>query len=117
MAADLEMTPDPGTDDARPIRLRLVEDDDGDAFLVTELLDEAGVATDVTRARTVAEARELLTDGEAPDCVLLDLGLPDASGLDALTQVREVAQTAALVVLTGDVDRSRGSRVAGRCSR
>ncbi|UTI66423.1 fused response regulator/phosphatase [Paraconexibacter antarcticus] len=108
MAADLEMTPDPGTDDARPIRLLLVEDDDGDAFLVTELLDEAGIATDVTRARTVAEARALLTDGPAPDCVLLDLGLPDASGLDALTQVREVAQTSALVVLTGDVDRSRG---------
>lgn len=112
MAADLPKMPHvlaPGARaDGGPIRLLLVEDDDGDALLVTELLDDAGTAVTVTRARTVAEARVLLHQGPAPDCVLLDLGLPDAAGFDALTAIREAARSIALVVLTGDVDRARG---------
>jgi serine phosphatase RsbU (regulator of sigma subunit) len=108
MAADHEMTQNAGLEGMRPLRLLLVEDDDGDAFLVTELLDSAGAEADVTRARTVAEARRLLQRGPEPDCVLLDLGLPDATGLDALTAIRETARSVALVVLTGDVDRARG---------
>ncbi len=88
------------------LRLLLVEDDDGDALLVTELL--ADVDVDVRRAKTVAGARALLADGPAPDCVLLDLGLPDAAGLDALAGIRQAAAGIALVVLTGDSDRARG---------
>lgn len=87
------------------LRLLLVEDDDGDAFLVTELLE--GAEVDVGRARTVAEALQALSVAP-PDCVLLDLGLPDASGLDALDAVRATAPGIAIVVLTGDVDRERG---------
>jgi serine phosphatase RsbU (regulator of sigma subunit) len=90
----------------RRLRLLLVEDDDGDAFLVTELLADADV--DVIRCRSIAEARVMLESGRGPDCVLLDLGLPDAAGLDALTGIREMAPEIALVVLTGDVDRARG---------
>lgn len=108
MATDIPQMAHVGTPaEGRPLRLLLVEDDDGDAFLVTELLQ--GTDTDLTRARSVAEARSTLAaGGPAPDCVLLDLGLPDAAGLDALTGVREAAPGIALVVLTGDVDRARG---------
>ncbi|MGH9021846.1 MAG: PP2C family protein-serine/threonine phosphatase, partial [Acidimicrobiia bacterium] len=38
-------------------------------------------------------------------CVLLDLGLPDASGLEGLRQVLSLAPRAAVVVLTGLADR------------
>ncbi|MFE6969848.1 PP2C family protein-serine/threonine phosphatase [Isoptericola sp. NPDC057653] len=86
----------------------LVEDDDGDALLVTELLDDADVAIVLRRARSVAEAVEALSrPGGSPgvDCVLLDLGLPDAVGLTAVSRLREVAERVhdvpALVVLTG----------------
>ncbi|MFD6175724.1 MULTISPECIES: PP2C family protein-serine/threonine phosphatase [unclassified Isoptericola] len=86
----------------------LVEDDDGDALLVTELLDDAEVAVVLRRARSVAEAVEALSrPGGSPgvDCVLLDLGLPDAVGLTAVSRLREVAERVhdvpALVVLTG----------------
>jgi len=108
MSSDAPTTPPaPLPDGGRgPLRLLLVEDDDGDAFLVTELLAETDVQ--VTRSTTVAGARALLDDGPLPDCVLLDLGLPDAAGLDALTGIQAAAPGVALVVLTGDVDRARG---------
>jgi serine phosphatase RsbU (regulator of sigma subunit) len=107
MATDTPKMPNASLPEhGHPLRLLLVEDDDGDAFLVTELL--AGADVDVRRSRTVAEARGMLESGPEPDCVLLDLGLPDAAGLDALTGIREMAPEIALVVLTGDVDRARG---------
>lgn len=108
MPFDAPQTPPvPLLEDRRdPLRLLLVEDDDGDAFLVSELLAESHV--ELTRSTTVAGARTLLDAGPLPDCVLLDLGLPDAAGLDALTGIRTAAPGVALVVLTGDVDRARG---------
>lgn len=107
MATDPETTAhDSLPDHDERLGLLLVEDDDGDALLVTELL--ADVDVDVHRAKTVAGARALLAGEWEPDCVLLDLGLPDAAGLDALTEIREAAAGIALVVLTGDTDRARG---------
>ena len=41
---------------AESLRVLLVEDDDGDAFLVQELLDEAVAPVELLRARTLAEA-------------------------------------------------------------
>jgi len=66
---------------AVPLRVLLIEDDDGDAFLVRELLAEADADVVMERARSLADARRLIP-GAA--CVLLDLGLPDARGLQAL---------------------------------
>jgi serine phosphatase RsbU (regulator of sigma subunit) len=87
------------------LQVLLVEDDDGDAVLVTALLDEVGAQVDVTRARTVRGAVELLPGF---DCVLLDLGLPDASGLDGLRRILDRAGQAAVLVLTGHDDEERG---------
>ncbi len=90
----------PGVVGAPAARLRvlLVEDDDADAFLVRELLDEANAAVQLTVATTLAEARERIA---GVDCVLLDLGLPDAQGLDGMRRLLEVARGAAICVLTG----------------
>jgi serine phosphatase RsbU (regulator of sigma subunit) len=89
----------------------LVEDDDADALLVTELLADAAVAVDMVRARTLEEAVWAL-GRHAVDCVLLDLGLPDSFGLTAVEQVRIAAERAsappALVVLTGDTGVDQG---------
>lgn len=89
------------------VRVLLVEDDHGDAFLVSELLREEGAPVEVRRAQSVSEGLEAL-GAEAFDCVLLDLGLPDASGLDALERLREAAPHVAHLVLTGDRDDQRG---------
>ena len=94
------------------MRVLLVEDDEGDAFLVRELLLDAGSDIELVRARSLAEA-VLALPGDV-DCVLLDLGLPDADGLAALRAVLEVAPSIAVLVLTGLADEHRGTEaVAG----
>jgi serine phosphatase RsbU (regulator of sigma subunit) len=91
---------------AGPMNVLVVEDDEGDAFLVRELLLDAAPDIEIERVRTVAEASVVLPG--AFDCVLLDLGLPDAQGLEALRLVLEVAPNLAVLVLTGLADEFRG---------
>ena len=86
-------------------RILLVEDDDGDALLVEELLHEAGNGVVVQRARLLADARKLI-HGVA--CVLLDLGLPDSRGLEGLRCLLDQEPDAAIVVLTGLADEHLG---------
>ena len=91
---------------SRRLRVLLVEDDEADAFLVQELLEEAAARIDISVASTLAQARERI---DGVDCVLLDLGLPDAEGLDGLRALLGVAQGAAVCVLTGLGDEQLGS--------
>ncbi|MBL7257154.1 PP2C family protein-serine/threonine phosphatase [Paractinoplanes lichenicola] len=83
----------------------LVEDDEGDAFLVRELLHEADAPFDLRVATSLREARGLL---RGIHCVLLDLGLPDAEGIDGLRKLLAVAGSAAVCVLTGRSDEHLG---------
>jgi serine phosphatase RsbU (regulator of sigma subunit) len=89
------------------VRVLLVEDDDGDALLTSELLDEAGAAVALQRSRSLAEA-ELLVSGAA--CVLLDLGLPDSQGLYGLGRLLAREPAVAIVVLTGIADEHLGQQ-------
>jgi serine phosphatase RsbU (regulator of sigma subunit) len=86
-------------------RVLLIEDDDGDAFLVKELLLETGATFDLHRVRTLAEAKAALQDAT---CVLLDLGLPDTHELDGLRWLQENVPSVAVVVLTGLADEYLG---------
>ena len=95
--AELETTASPARDDQ--VQVLLVEDDDGDAVLVGELLREVGAAVVVRRARSLVQAKNLVS-GAA--CVLLDLGLPDSQGLNGLRQLLQLEPDAAIVVLTGE---------------
>jgi serine phosphatase RsbU (regulator of sigma subunit) len=89
------------------MRILLIEDDDGDALIVDELLLDAGAPFAMRRARTLAEAAPLLAD---VGCVLLDLELPDSRGLAGLRAVRELAPNLAVVVLTGLSDEHLGEQ-------
>jgi DNA-binding NarL/FixJ family response regulator len=93
----------PGT--SQPLRVLLVEDDDGDAFIVTELLAEESDQISVRRVDTLASA---VSAPLRADCVLLDLQLPDAVGLTALTRLRQHAPATAVVVLTGQHNEAIG---------
>jgi serine phosphatase RsbU (regulator of sigma subunit) len=87
------------------LRILLVEDDEGDAFLVRELLSEADAPFDLVVANTLREAQSLMGGIQ---CVLLDLGLPDAEGIDGLRRLLAIAGTAAVCVLTGRSDEHLG---------
>ncbi|GAB3816440.1 SpoIIE family protein phosphatase [Micromonospora zhanjiangensis] len=87
------------------LRVLLVEDDEGDAFLVGELLAETGAAIELRVATSLNQARAQMS---GVDCVLLDLGLPDAQGLDGLRQVLDMSSGAAVCVLTGRQDEHLG---------
>lgn len=86
----------------------LIEDDPGDAFLVQELLSEADAGISTIWYRSMVDAIPHLGDSTA--CVLLDLHLPDASGLEGLHQVIQLVPHASVVVLTGLADRENGLR-------
>jgi len=92
---------------AAPGRMQvlLIEDDDGDALLVQELLLEARAAVTLHRARSMAEARPLLAEAT---CVLLDLGLPDTRELQGVHWLQEHMPQVAVVVLTGRTDEHLG---------
>jgi serine phosphatase RsbU (regulator of sigma subunit) len=91
--------------------LLLVEDDDGDAFLVSELLLEAGIDWPLEWVRSLSDAASALTSGVR--CVLLDLGLPDADdnpdGLGALHDLLAIDPSVPVLVLTGLDDEARGA--------
>jgi serine phosphatase RsbU (regulator of sigma subunit) len=103
--------PDRPVAEPPPLRVLLVEDDEGDALLVEEQLAAWGGSVRLARARSLAEA-ESLALGEV-DCALLDLNLPDASGLDALRRLRGVADGPPILVLTGFDDARRGVEAVG----
>jgi serine phosphatase RsbU (regulator of sigma subunit) len=87
----------------RRLAVLLVEDDPGDAFLVGELLHEVDAPVDLRVVPTVADAKELAA---GVDCVLVDLELPDASGLTALREIHDAHPEVAVVVLTGLIEDS-----------
>ncbi|MBV9722539.1 MAG: fused response regulator/phosphatase [Mycobacterium sp.] len=78
----------------------LVEDDRADALLVEELIAAAAADIRLVWATSVAHAERELARTR-PDCVLLDLHLPDATGIDALHRIATCDATMPLVVLTG----------------
>jgi serine phosphatase RsbU (regulator of sigma subunit) len=84
----------------------LVEDDNGDALLVTELLESAGSKLTTVRVTSLGELPERLSARTV--CILMDLGLPDTSGLDGLRHVLALAGAVPVVVLTGLADRDSG---------
>lgn len=96
------------------IRILLVEDDPGDVCLLKEAL--AGAATDpfeLVHASRLSEALGFL-QSSSYDVVLLDLGLPDSSGLDTLAKTLASASEAAVVLLTGMEDTALGIEAVKR---
>ncbi|HUE77099.1 MAG TPA: hybrid sensor histidine kinase/response regulator [Longimicrobiales bacterium] len=85
----------------RPIRILLVEDNEGDARLLRELLLEArSFPHALTHVERLEAARSRM-EAEGADVVLLDLSLPDAHGLETVSRMLATAPDAPIIVLTG----------------
>lgn len=80
-----------------PRHVLLVDDEPHVPLLVRPLLEGLGVT--VYTAKSLSAARRALSASPRPDCVLLDLHLPDGSGLDLLRELRAAEATRALPVL------------------
>ncbi|MBI5442716.1 MAG: sigma-54-dependent Fis family transcriptional regulator [Deltaproteobacteria bacterium] len=87
-------------------RILLVEDDELTLSMVSRSLKKAGY--DIA---TACAANGLLEQVEAwsPDVILLDITLPDGSGLDVLERLRKKGVGAEVVMLTAD--RTAGSAI------
>jgi two-component system catabolic regulation response regulator CreB len=93
-----------------PARLLLLEDDPAIARTVAYALEREGLA--VAHSVLVQDAREQLA--RAPfDLLVLDVGLPDGSGLDLLRELRGTPATAALPVLVLSAHGEEIDRVLG----
>ncbi|MDX1494652.1 MAG: response regulator, partial [Longimicrobiales bacterium] len=88
---------------AGPTRVLLVEDNPGDARLITETLGDDRNAFQVSQADTLRQAVEVL-ESSNPDVILLDLGLPDSRGRESFEGLRSHTEEIPVIVLTGSDD-------------
>jgi diguanylate cyclase (GGDEF)-like protein/PAS domain S-box-containing protein len=83
------------------MRLLLVEDNPGDIRLLREMFNEEGSCDiELTYVECMSDAEAHLA-ARAVDIVLLDLGLSDVQGLEAVRRAHAAAPRIPLVVLTG----------------
>ena len=90
----------------QPVTIIMVEDDEGHARLIEKNIRRAGVCNEIRHfASGTAALEHLLSPAvrdNGPLLVLLDLNLPDMSGIDILTKIKadEQLRRAPVVVLT-----------------
>ena len=77
-------------------RLLIVDDNEVSRYIMRELLDRPWL--NVTEAKNGSEALSLIEEA-MPDAVILDLLMPDISGIEVLRRVRATAATENLPVL------------------
>ena len=81
------------------MRVLIVDDDDANRLTLAALLEDEGC--EVVEAVSVAGVRDLFVTGPAPAVVVLDLGLPDGSGLGLVPEVRAAWPEARVMILSG----------------
>ena len=81
----------------------LVDDDRDVRFLLRSTLKDQGHS--VLEAGTIAQGAKMFEQNK-PDLVVLDLSLPDGTGIELCRKIREHAELAAtpVIMLTGDAE-------------
>ena len=87
----------------------LIEDNKYYSQLLSRMLSaDPNCAYAIKFAENLKEAEEQLTAG-MPQIIILDLHLPDSSGMDTLKYVRDLAPAVPILVLTGSDDEELGT--------
>ena len=85
----------------KQIKVLLIEDDPGDAHLIRWMMSKVdGPTFSMEHADRLSTGLERLAAGDI-DVVLLDLGLPDSSGLDTFIKVHAQVPEVPIIILTG----------------
>ncbi|MGE5681649.1 MAG: ATP-binding protein [Bacillota bacterium] len=83
------------------IKVLLIEDNIGDARLINEMMSDINnVLCRFDHAFRLSTGLEKL-ESNSYDVVLLDLGLPDSKGLEALKKVNAAARSLPIIIMTG----------------
>lgn len=93
------------TGDARAIRVMIVDDHAVVRRGLADLLGDRHEFAIVGEAGTVREAVDVATRA-APDVVVMDLRLPDGSGVEACREIRSARPETKVVILTSHADRN-----------
>ena len=92
------------------IEILLVEDSPGDVRLTQEVFRDANslirlhVASDGVEAMAFLRREGLHMRAPRPDLVLLDVNLPDTSGLDVLRALKQIPETKSIPVVVTSAD-------------
>lgn len=93
---------------AQELKVLLIEDNPGDAFLMKFYLGEStSPVFDVSHAETVKAALELLSENTF-DIILSDMNLPDSFGVDTIKTILGKYPGNLVIVLTGLTDEEVG---------
>jgi two-component system response regulator AtoC len=82
-------------------KMLIVDDESGVRFALSEALRSWGY--DSVQAGTVADAIKLFSE-EHPAVALLDIDLPDGSGLDIMNEIKEQQPETVVIMITGNVN-------------
>lgn len=92
-----------------PFRVLVVDDCAEDREMVARFLGRLpGLALEILAVETVAAAEQALRGGQV-DVALVDLNMPDSTGLDTVVSLIRHARGAAVIVLTGCADERVGA--------
>jgi two-component system, OmpR family, response regulator len=96
-----------------PLRVLLVEDDDDNRELMTEVLESAGYV--VLSAPGGAEGLRQLAE-QGADVVVTDVGMPGMGGLELARAAKKIAPAVPVIIVTGyaerdDIATARGHEV------
>lgn len=83
-------------------RVLLVEDSKVQHYVVRLELRGLGPEVDLVIVETLEEAKQWLATGCSFDVIILDLGLPDSSGVASFVALKEVCAEIPIVVCTAD---------------
>lgn len=86
----------------------VVEDDEDDLFLTVEMLKRINQSVRIHTAHSLKSAISICTEPPPIELVLLELRLPDSTGIDTVHRMRETAGCIPIVVLTGQDDLNVG---------
>ncbi|WP_250035722.1 response regulator [Paractinoplanes maris] len=89
----------------RSLQILVVDDDDADALMISEALENAGTETNVERVADGREALDYLrregvyAEAVRPDLILLDLNMPRMDGRETLAAIKSDEQFKAIPVV------------------
>lgn len=83
-----------------PINVLIVEDNPGDVMILRELMRASSISFKLSSASSLSEALDVLGSGTF-DIILLDLGLPDSTGIITLKKLLSYEFCAPVIVMTG----------------